>query len=147
MKPWGPRRRSGQRVIAHTSISKCSVESIVYPASLRTAQEKLHETPRLPQRSARLRPDLKRIHLSTPWPDLTWMSRSSAPEPSCSVSLQFLFPPALVIALTFRRSDGKEGVRASACSCSSVYMQRRVVAHMRKAAEGYLVFSNILHCV
>ena len=52
--------RSGQRVItARHSISKCSIESVVYPASLRTAQEKLHETPCLLQRSARLRPDLK----------------------------------------------------------------------------------------
>lgn len=107
--------RSGQNVITarhtHThpnSISKCSTESVVYPVSLRAAQEKLHETPCLLQRSARLRPDLKWIHLSTSWPDLTWMRHSlvSGPRGLLFFSLQFLLQCALVIALTSRPVDG-----------------------------------------
>lgn len=126
-----------------TAFSKCSIESIVYPVSLRTAQEKLQETPCLLQRSARLRPDLKWIHLSTSWPDLTWMSRSLAREASCSLAFSF---PSRVLSLLLshpRRVDG--GVRAP--QCSSVYMQRCVVAHMRGGCGRLFVFSNILHCV
>lgn len=134
--------RSGRHVITdrhtHTltrSVSKCSIESIVYPVRLRTAQEKLHETPCLLQRSARLRPDLKWIHLSTSWPDLTWMSRSLAREASCSLAFSFSFH---VLSLLLSHPD----VWTEVCErlCSSVYMQGCVVAHMRKAAEGYLCF-------
>lgn len=78
---------------AHTQTHKCSIESVVYPVSLRAAQEKLHETLCLLQRSARLRADLTWIHLSVSWPDLTWMSRSlvSGPRVLLFLSLQFLF--------------------------------------------------------
>lgn len=121
------------------SISKRSIECVVYPVSLRTAQEKLHETPRLLQRSARLRPDLKWIHLSLSWPDLTWMSHSlvSGPGGLLFFSLQLLFQQALIIAPTSgRRAD--EGVWARALVRCCTY---------ERGCGRLFVFSNILHCV
>lgn len=116
-----------------SSISKCSIESVVYP-SLKTAQEKIHETHCLLQRSARLRSDLMWIHLSPSWPDLTWMSHSLVfgLKGLLFFSLQFLFQCALVIAFTSRRLD--QGV------CSSVYMLRCVLTHMTEAVGIFLYF-------
>ena len=112
------------RTYAH--ISKCSIESVVYSVGLSTAQEKLHETPCLLQRSVRLLPDLTWIHLSTYWPNLTWMSHSLVfgPRVLFFFSLQVLFQHALVIALTSRRMD--RGVRANASLC----IRRGVLLHI-----------------
>lgn len=154
--------RSGQDMIAdrhrtlthtpehtHThTFGKCGIESVVYPVSLRTAQEKLHETPCLLQRSARLLPDLTWIHLSKSWPDLTWMSHSlvSGPRGLVFFSLRFLFS-ACSCSLLLSHPDACMGREVCVRACSSVYTQRCVVAHMRKASGRLFVFSNILHCV
>lgn len=107
-------------------------------------RKKLHETPCLLQRSARLRPDLKWIHLSTSWPDLTWMSHSlvSGPRGLLFFSLQFLFRRALVIALTSRHVDG--GVWAPVPLC--VYAEVCCCTY-EKGCRRLFVFSNILHRV
>lgn len=112
-------------------ILKCSIESVVYPVSLRTAQEKLHETPCLLQRSARLRSDLKWIHLSPSWPDLTW-SLVSGPRGLLFFGLHFLLEPALVIALT-------SGPRC-ASTCTPPCIRSGGLLHIWDAAEGYLCF-------
>lgn len=123
----------------HARSTKCSIESVVYQVSLRTAQEKLHETPCLLQRSARLRPDLKWIHLSLSWPDLTWMSHSlvSGPGGLLFFSLQLLFQHALIIAPTSSRHVD-EGVWARALVRCCTY---------ERGCGRLFVFSNILHCV
>lgn len=122
--------KGGQHVLAakahiRTAFQSTGIECAVYPVRLRTAQEKLHETPCLLQRSERLRPDLKWIHLSTSWPDLTWMSHSlvSGPRGLLFFSLQFLFQRVLVIALTSRCVDVRcVSAWAPLCTCRGVLL-------------------------
>lgn len=124
------------------SISKCNIESIVYPASLRTAQEKFHETLCLLKRSARLCPDLKWIHLSTSWPDLTWMSRSLAREASCSLAFSSSF--RVLPLLLSHPAPWTGGVRAPVLLC--VYAEVCCFTYEKGCGRLFL-FSNILHCV
>lgn len=135
------KHRSCGPVIAgrHTRLSKCSVESVVWPLNLKTAQEKLHETPRLLQRSSRLPLGPSWIHLSTSWPELAWMSHSFGVwtrEASCSLAFSFSFSMLLLLS---SHPGVPTGVCVSMC-VHTVRMQRCVVAHMRKPAQGYLYF-------
>lgn len=81
-------------------------ESLLFThVSLWAAQEKLYETLCLLQRSARLRSDLKWTHLSTSWPDLTWMSHSLVSGPRGPLFFAFPFQHALIIALASRHEQ------------------------------------------
>ena len=102
------------------------------------AQEKLHETPCLLQRSERLRPDLTWTHLSTSWPDLTWLSHSlvSGPGGLLFFSLRFL-SQLRAHYCSGNQTDGPRCVRECAPLCKG----RGVLLHIRnEAAEGYLCF-------
>lgn len=118
-----------------SSISKCSIKSVVYPES----QDCSRKAPWDSLSAAKVSKASSWPNVNTPESVLAWLHGwathwSLAREAFCFLAFSFSFS---VLWLLLSHPDAWTEV----CErmCSSVYMLR-CAAHMRKAAEGYLCF-------